>query len=89
MSPKKSKTEAGQLFLEKVGFKLYNVPSKMYQETFLVEFMSYYEFLLCTSYMVLGTWYLVHPLLLQQLLETHFFPIPASRQLRDVFFLNK
>ena len=59
MSPKKSKTEAGQLFLEKVGFKLYNVPSKMYQETFLVEFMSYYEFLLCTSYLVHGTSVLV------------------------------
>lgn len=36
---------------------MYNVQSTMYQVTFLVEFMSYYEFLLCTSYLVPGTWY--------------------------------
>ncbi len=38
---------------------MYQVPSTMYQDTFLVEFMSYYEFLHCTSYLVLGTSVLV------------------------------
>jgi len=37
---------------------MYQVRSTKYQDTSLVEFMSYYESLLCTWYMVLGTYFL-------------------------------
>ena len=68
---------------------MYNVPRYFLSRIHVLLRIPTLYFVLGTWYMVHLSWYLVYPLLLQQLLEAHFFPIPAFRQLRDVFFLNQ
>jgi hypothetical protein len=70
-------------------FKVYNVPRYFLSRIHVLLRIPTLYFVLRTWYMVHLSWYLVHPLLLQQLLEAHFFAIPASRQLRDVLLLNQ